>query len=116
MLHWWCVVVAGWLGCMLLVWGLVPEAAKPLPRGSGTDWCLLSPATTARPQPAPSQVCAVSLVGQWIAEAEAKLGGSLRMHMCELAGGCTVAQGIGLMRRRAGRGRGGGGWGRGSAR
>ena len=27
------------------------------------------------------QVCAVSLVGQWIAEAQAKLGGSLRMHM-----------------------------------
>lgn len=29
------------------------------------------------------QVCAVSLVGQWIAEAQAKLNGSLRMHMCE---------------------------------
>eukprot|EP00887_Chlorella_sp_A99_P003475 scaffold7.g3475.t1 len=26
-------------------------------------------------------VCAVSLVGQWMAEAQAKLGGSLRMHM-----------------------------------
>jgi SNF2 family DNA or RNA helicase len=26
-------------------------------------------------------VCPVSLVGQWIAEAEAKLGGSLRIHM-----------------------------------
>jgi len=25
----------------------------------------------------------VSLVGQWIAEAQAKLNGSLRMHMCE---------------------------------
>jgi hypothetical protein len=29
----------------------------------------------------PPQVCAVSLVGQWVAEAQAKLGGSLRIHM-----------------------------------
>ena len=33
------------------------------------------------PGPPALQVCAVSLVGQWIAEAQAKLGGSLRMHM-----------------------------------
>ena len=37
-------------------------------------------------------MCAVSLVGQWIAEAEAKLGGSLRMHMYHGPQRCRDAQ------------------------
>lgn len=38
--------------------------------------------THAHPTPSRMQVCAVSLVGQWIAEAQAKLTpGRLRIHM-----------------------------------
>ena len=63
------------LGKTVEILGLcLTNPAPPLPPNSkNADGCLRSRATLV--------VCAVSLVGQWIAEAQSKTGGSMRIHM-----------------------------------
>ena len=72
-----CLAAAGcwWLLHPLLC--LCHECASVLPARQAPS--IRTCAVTAAPPP--PQVCAVSLVGQWMAEAQAKTAGSLRIHM-----------------------------------
>lgn len=67
-----------------VVAGLLPSLLQHLEQANispSSSSLLLPPRTCLCPCSATLVVCAVSLVGQWMAEAQSKLGGSLRIHM-----------------------------------